>query len=521
MRALLASALVVGVAALLVACPASLDERCAGGACDPRPDDGGAPDVVDAPEGCDPNADPRNAPKCVVDSFGVFVAPGGSGDGSMKAPLGSIEQAINVAYGRGIPRVYICDGDYDEHVALEKKTISLYGGLNCGDWSASSGRAKIHPTSTGFALLVKSLRAEDKTLVVQHLDLESAPATGPGESSVGVFVLTSADVSLRDVRIAAGAGKSASDAASFASNYDPVDLTGGSIGAAPNNLTGGAKKSNACKVFGSSTGGAGGNSGTAGDPKGKPGDPGEATPVAAPQGIYDGHGGAGDVSGSGCTEGGLGANGVAGKGGKRAAAIATISDAGWTPGAGTDGEPGNPAQGGGGGGGHVPPENAGGGGGAGGCGGAKGHGAGGGGGSIALLVASSKVAIEGSEIYSADGGKGGDGTPGQQGQTGGTGGTGGCEGRAGGQGAGGSGGAGGAGGASIGIAYAGSAPTVDGAPAPKTAPTLGVVRKVGTAGARGSKGAAGPAAAGGVAPGAPGNDGEDGLDGIAVAVWSP
>lgn len=30
-------------------------------------------DVVQPPAGCDPKAEPKNAPKCVVSEFGVFV----------------------------------------------------------------------------------------------------------------------------------------------------------------------------------------------------------------------------------------------------------------------------------------------------------------------------------------------------------------------------------------------------------------------------------------------------------------
>jgi hypothetical protein len=521
-------ALAVGV--LSAGCPASLDERCGGGVCDTSPiADGGAPDVVGPPDGCDADADPKDAPKCVVDAYGVFVAPGGSGDGSKASPLGSIQQALGLAASRGVPRVYVCDGEYDERVTLER-TIDLFGGFRCEDWTPSPTRPRVHPSSPGYALFVKSLRLEDGQLTVEHLDFESAPGKSPGESSVGAFVLTSADVAFRDDRIAAGAGVPASPPEAAPSNYAAgANLTGNRV-SEPSSNAGAPAAINTCVAYGSSTGGAGGNGGDFdAHPDGHDGVPGTTKPEY-PAGTGTGLGGPGAKTNppGGCGVGTPGGGGAAQLGGKAATAPGAISDTGWTPGNGGDGLPGNPGQGGGGGGGtRISLGGAGGGGGgAGGCGGSGGRGGAGGGGSIALLIASSKVAIDGSELYAGDGGRGADGLEGEQGQPGGASlvdgaGTNACAGTGGGPGAGGSGGAGGAGGVSIGVAFAGSAPVVDGAPVPAHADTLGAVKKLGTPGARGGRGAAGKIAPGGGAEAKPGNEGEDGLPGIAAAVWSP
>jgi hypothetical protein len=517
------AALALGFASLALACPASLDDRCAAGACDPRAE--GGPNVPPAPvpPGCDPGADPRDAPACVTDGFAVYVQPKATGDGSKAAPLGSIQQAINYAFAHGIHRVYACDGTYDEHVVVEH-AVSLYGGFACGTWEPSQDRGKVHPATPGFALHVKSLAPEDGQLAIRHLDFEAASAQGSGESSIGVFVLSSADVAFTDVRIAAGDGHDAKDAPDPPINWD---TTTAQKGAPPTGLTGGAGQTCTCKVYGTSGGGGGGNAGNVtSHPNGFDGGNGTATPtVTGPPGAT-GNGGPGAVAGAnGCGTGQYGANGLARSAGKKATVPGAISDAGWTPSAGTDGEAGNPGQGGGGGGGGLVTEVAGSGGGCGGCGGSGGKGGAGGGGSIALLVASSKVTLAGGAIETGSGGHGARGSNAQGGAPGAPGDqtAGACAGRAGGQGAGGGGGAGGSGGVAIGIAFAGTAPTVDGVPVPAHADQLAVVTKLGAAGGfggAGNLGAAASSAPNGIA-GNPGTPGDPGLDGVKAAVWSP
>ena len=73
---------------------------------------------VDAPPaGCDPRADPKDAPKCVVSDFGVFVDATGGADGNpgtKELPTKTIAAALGKLGGK--PRLYLCEGTYPEHV---------------------------------------------------------------------------------------------------------------------------------------------------------------------------------------------------------------------------------------------------------------------------------------------------------------------------------------------------------------------------------------------------------------------
>ena len=78
--------------------------------------EGGAdalPDVV--PAGCDPTASPKDAPKCVVSEFGVFVDVAGGDEGNAgtkESPVKSIGGALAKLGTKS--RVYVCEGTYDE-----------------------------------------------------------------------------------------------------------------------------------------------------------------------------------------------------------------------------------------------------------------------------------------------------------------------------------------------------------------------------------------------------------------------
>jgi hypothetical protein len=76
--------------------------------------DSGA-DVVQPPAGCDPAADPKDAPKCVVSELGVFVDAAGGADsnpGTKGTPVKSITAALTKLGGKA--RVYVCEGTYPE-----------------------------------------------------------------------------------------------------------------------------------------------------------------------------------------------------------------------------------------------------------------------------------------------------------------------------------------------------------------------------------------------------------------------
>ena len=66
------------------------------GNCGDPSGDGGNGDVV-IPSGCDPNADPKDQPACVDDSFAVFVNGTSGNDqnaGIKTAPLKTISSAV-------------------------------------------------------------------------------------------------------------------------------------------------------------------------------------------------------------------------------------------------------------------------------------------------------------------------------------------------------------------------------------------------------------------------------------------
>jgi len=74
----------------------------------------------------------KDAPKCVVSDFGVFVDGRSGADtntGTKESPVKTIGAALGKLGGKS--RVYVCDGTYGEHVKLSS-AVSMYGGFVCG-----------------------------------------------------------------------------------------------------------------------------------------------------------------------------------------------------------------------------------------------------------------------------------------------------------------------------------------------------------------------------------------------------
>jgi Protein of unknown function (DUF1565) len=459
--------------------------------------DGGGSDVA-VPEGCDANADPKDAPKCVVNEFGVFVDGTNGNDanaGTRESPMKTINGAL--AKTNGKPRVYICDGTYEEHVKLTTAT-SLYGGFACGSWTPSGAKAKVAPNDEGHALAVIGVAS---LITVSDLEFAAIDAASAGGSSVALF-FSESTASLRRVNASAGKGQKAEPALTpptnlFGTSSTDLDGNGGS------GTNGGLARTCACKSYGATTGGKGGSAGSPAET----GQAGSSTPMPAAMGGRNGNGGAGypNQNAFACESGKPGADGVPRAAGVGASAHGTLKTTGWSPAAGSPGEAGNPGGGGGGGGGGVGSGS--GSGGCGGCGGAGGPGGAGGGASIAIASFSSALKLELVTLRTSDAGTGGTGGPGESGQGGGGGGTiGGCSGGLGGNGAGGAGGGGGAGGISVGVLRAGG--SLDGAPDV-------TVGQIGTGGGSGPKGGGGTNVLG---PASAGVDGTPGVDGVAKAV---
>jgi hypothetical protein len=490
------------------------------------------------PSPCPKTDTPHNDPCVINDAYGVFVAPianGGSdstGDGTRARPYATLGFAIPSAVMVG-KRVYACAATYAEAVSIGSTAdgIEIYGGLQCpaagdggvldagnvesstGPWSYNGMLAVVAPTLTGYALDVESLtkgaRFEDMSFTALAANLGHL-----GESSIGVLVNGSVNVTFTRVSAKAGDGAAGVPGMALPTNMCATSL----VGAAASGLGGGNPGTCTCPVTGSSAGGAGGaGAGTSGTP-GIDGGAKPGTTLTVP--FYDGKGGQGAiVAVQLCGNGDDGANASPQSGGLPGAA-GLLKSGGWQSATAGSGMPGDPGQGGGGGGGSLTVGGAGGGGG--GCGGNGGAGGGGGGASIAIALVGSTVKMNAVTLQTGTGGTGGTGAQGEPGQAGGTGGSmsGQCNGGIGGQGAGGSGGGGGAGGPSVGVAWSGSsAPQIDGKLALTDISLASPSAFTGVSGGGpGAGGLGGLAATGGGNPGVAGNGGTAGPMGDDQAV---
>ncbi len=476
----------VGSALLFSACgvePASICDApltCNGSSAEGGTETGleGGADVVQPPAGCDAAAEPKDAPKCVVSDFGVFVDATNGADanaGTKEAPVKSITAALGKLGGKA--RVYVCEGTYAEHVKLTS-AVSLYGGFACSGWTYSGTKAKVAPSDVGYALEVVGLSAP---AIIADVSFTAMAGTDVSPSSIAAFVKNTSSLKLLRVGLEAGTGFSGNTptkAATLAlmTSMPTAASLNGNVGDANN---GGAAQLCTCVGGGTSKGGAGGpknGDGSDGTMAQAVNDPVTATGLRSTSAECIGSGQSGRF--------GSNAPGAASAAG--AVALGTLTETGWSAESGKDGSLGGTGQGGGGGGGAA--NGGGGSGGCGGCGGEGGKGGGGGGASVALLAFNSPVALTGSTLTAASAGAGGAGGAGGDGGTGGDKGNGsgsGCGGGKGGSGGNGGSGGGGAGGVSVGVLYKAPIPTL-------------ATSQV-TTGALGAKG---------TGPGSPGIDGE-------------
>jgi hypothetical protein len=464
-------------------------------------------DADPPPPGCDtPNEPLKNPEKCLVDSFGAFVSP--TGDDGNPGTKAKPFKTIGKALAGEKTRIAVCEGTFQE--ALEvKRDVEIYSGIDC-TFARPGSKAAIAPDATiGIVVTQGALSLFDVSIVAKS-------AVANGESSVGVLARPGTTLTLTRSTITAGAGAAGAEPDASPTNHLlAADLDGKSTtvstGAGINRCT--------CPKHGTSAGAPGGSGGVDGNPGGQKGGDGTASPSATTSGVFTGEGGAGDPNGaSGCRLGVSGSPGSARAGGAGATKVGVAGVTGWIPGSGSPGEAGNPGQGGGGGGGgyYVASSMGGGGGACGGCGGAAGNGGGGGGASIAILAIDAAVVATGSSLTTSKGGPGKSGNSGQDGSAGGAPGSGACNGGRGGAGAGGGGGGGGAGGISVGIAFTGTAPSVDGQSLSDAAAHPGFL--LGAAGEPGGGGSGGKAVTVSVPPGIAGEAGKNGVPGLSKAV---
>jgi hypothetical protein len=448
--------MVIALVGLVVACgDSATDSRSsqdAGAGLEASSDAAATSDAtVQPPVGCDPAAEPKDAPKCVVSDFGVFVDATNGADanaGTKDAPVRTIAGALGKLSAKN--RIYICEGTYAEHVELTS-AVSLYGGFACGAWTYSGTKAKVAPTNAGYALQVGNVSSPS---TLSDLAFTAIPGTDATPSSVAAFVTKTTSLTLRRVDLVAGAGfkgKTPNQGSTLAL-MSSMPTAGTLNGNAGNTTIGGAAQLCTCVGGGTSRGGAGGN--INGD-----GSAGVIAQAVADPAFATGLGSTFEECGVG--QGGRpGSNAPSAAGAAGASTLGAITENGWSPSSGSDGVAGTPGQGGGGGGGAG---GGGGGGACGGCGGEGGRGGGGGGASIALASLASPVALVASSLTSADAGEAGAGGGGGDGGAGGAKARGGlaCDGGNGGKGGAGGGGGGGAGGISVGVLYKGAKPTLD------------------------------------------------------------
>ncbi|NUP10721.1 MAG: hypothetical protein HOW73_32150 [Polyangiaceae bacterium] len=430
---------------------------------------GGAP-----PAGCTPTEGQPIGADC-----GVFVQSGRNGDGTQGSPFGSVVDAVG-AVGNG-GRIYICGADsFNGSVALPSG-VSIFGSLDCDDWSYSATNAK--PTILGAQDVAAVTIQGEEMSTIQSIRIESPSGLGVGASSIAL-VVENATVDVIDSDIVANAGAIGPPGA----NESQTNALVGGEGHSGNQAfacgtgglnDGGLEVVNVCPN-GQSIGGMGGGSQPSQGSDGIIGEP-------MSGGLGAGGMGQPQVGAWSCSVGGTngggdaGATGGGGTPGTSGALKGALTFSGFTGDPGGAGGAGSPGQGGGGGGGakglvdcnggtagNQPQAGASGGsGGAGGCGGEGAAGGGGGGSSFALVSLGATITLTRVALTTSTGGTGGAGGLGQPGAFGGFGGDGGspgtaqngCSGGDGGQGGAGGGGGGGRGGHSAAIVFVGDPPT--------------------------------------------------------------
>ena len=235
----------------------SFTATCAGAGAvemDAAPSGADASIAVPPPPGCDIGRDAKDSPACVTEVLGVFVS--GSGNdasaGSRSAPLKTIGAAVKMAASVKKPRVYVCEGEYQDPVTLDAQAdgVSVYGGWSCADFDYTGGLVKIAPRAPGVALTVSGWTRGG---TFADLSVVANDGEKPGDSSIAVVVADAQSVVLRRLSAKAGIGQSGIDAAPIA------DYAGPAVSGKPATLGGpGTKTSVTCdNGCGTSVGGAG------------------------------------------------------------------------------------------------------------------------------------------------------------------------------------------------------------------------------------------------------------------------
>ncbi|WNG14061.1 PE-PGRS family protein [Cystobacter fuscus] len=344
--------------------------------------------------------------------------------GEKMTPYRTLGAALAQAVESG-KSIYLAKGDYTERSLQLDKPVSIYGGYSGTNENWTRGpQYTTRIVVGGIGLTVMNL-GEDAGVTLDRLTIQATtPADVAGAPCIGVRVVDSGGVRLRNLAVSAGAGSPGASAPSTPPAADGGAGFPGTAGAQGGD--GGLPGPSDCNPAGFGQGGNGGIF-TAYATRGQAGAP----------GVEGGSAGCDGGSDSNCDnlKGGPGQNGLngdAGTPGQEGDGLGLVAQGVWSASSGEQGKPGTGGTHGGGGGGGALAlignglnGGGGGGGGAGGCGGQGGLGGQGGGASIALLLINGQVSVEHCALRTAGGGKGGVGAPGAEGGQGGPGGPGG------------------------------------------------------------------------------------------------
>ena len=190
----------------IAGCPATADDLCAKGTCEPAsgtsaaPADAGPDGIVVAPR--DPCVETPLATECLDDKSALFVSktadPNGA-DGSIAHPYPSIRTALEKTTDAK-KRVYVCEGTYEEQVSIERIPATLIGGVAC-DFKGPGGKPRIAPPS-GIALAIAAVGgASVRDVAVQA----SSEPNKKGSSAIAMFVTGAQDSKLAVAALKAGA----------------------------------------------------------------------------------------------------------------------------------------------------------------------------------------------------------------------------------------------------------------------------------------------------------------------------
>jgi hypothetical protein len=143
-------------------------------------------------------------PSELTDQYGVFVSPNGQPhtDGNHARPALTIQDGIDLAKRVG-KRVYVCVGTFHEQITVAD-SISIVGGLDCtnNEWSVGkpSSRTRIEAPSSP-AIIATNINSPTR---LEGLDVVAPDATKPSASSIALVADHAATLTIASSKLSAG-----------------------------------------------------------------------------------------------------------------------------------------------------------------------------------------------------------------------------------------------------------------------------------------------------------------------------